>query len=182
MSPDLGAWVEEHIPALGSGWRSGGWPGSGSVTRWADLRPSRRLCLRAAPRLRPAGQAVIRRSDLTAVLATWSSNADLRHPGRPGRSGLECRSALRTAVPGRRGNPSGGGIRESHDALARIGGRRSSRLDRLPIAAMPREREFDTKAPRPGWPFRRPTSPILVWDGATSGSGSPHVRLAMTPS
>jgi hypothetical protein len=59
MYPDLGAWVEEHIPALGSGWRSGSWPGSGSVTRWADLRPSRRLCLRAAPGLRPAGQAVI---------------------------------------------------------------------------------------------------------------------------
>jgi asparagine N-glycosylation enzyme membrane subunit Stt3 len=36
MYPDLGVWVEEHIPALGSGWRSGSWPGSGSVTRWAD--------------------------------------------------------------------------------------------------------------------------------------------------
>ena len=26
------------------------------------------------------------------------------------------------------------------------------------------------------------TAGVLVWDGASSGSGSPHVRLAMTPS
>ena len=71
---------------------------------------------------------------------------------------------------------------EECDAPARIGGRRSSWLDRLPMAAMPGEREFDTKALRPGWPFRRPHKPILVWDGASPGSGSLHVRLAMTPS
>jgi pimeloyl-ACP methyl ester carboxylesterase len=165
-----------HAPCLGQGWpeldragaRAGPWrmgggahPGaglwleirqlarSGLVTRWADLRPSRRLCLRAAPRLRPAGQAVIRRSDLTAIWlpcpvmlvfvilvgqGVLGRSAD-RRPGWPFQDAEEC------------------------DAPARIGGRRSSRLDRPPMAAMPSEREFDTKAQCLSWLSPRPTSP-----------------------
>jgi hypothetical protein len=62
--PGAGLWLEiRQLAGLGLG---------GALGRPA---PSLWPCLRAAPRLRPAGQAVIRRSDLTAVVATWSSNA-----------------------------------------------------------------------------------------------------------
>ncbi len=53
---------------------------------------------------------------------------------------------------------------------------------RPPMAAVPSEREFDTKAPRLSWLSPRPTSPSRCGTERALGSGSLHVRLAMTPS